>query len=473
LSVTASAADDFLDIQRTVDLSVVKVESLINGKKTSGAGCIIDDQCSIVTNLHVVDGAVSVTVHFKDAVESVACDLVSINADVDLVLVRPRDLKSLPVNWRPLQLAPATQKIEKGTKVLYVGHPKGKSPWTHHRSTVSNDSLIYSNSRFFQIQGDSPNGFSGAPVILENGSVVGVVCSSEDGGSVSMTFVVPHFYVHGLDRNRKVRRFDGTKNEVRLPKEISQSTVAYKSIETGTQSPIPDDVRSSNLGLASTDRIRQVVKLDQRGIPDHRDYSQVLGGYAKKAELIEFQNHHFGFGFVVQRGAELSEKHDPAVDQLSITVVEKDSPYKVQFVAERIRRDPFDDPIEGIANLERHSHRAFDRELGLNVFGAVDPITGEAVVIPGQQRTGKRGVDMFQVAGFGPLVSVEHQRAIWGFMYMPEVPGRTYVVTYAMNQDSFITAYTSYDPTQVSVKVPNPPANLLDSIAVATSLFQL
>ena len=102
---------------------------LILAKDRLGSGSLLQDNV-ILTNLHVVEENREVTIVFKPADPSgkatddevVIADVVKIDVQRDLALVRPRSLPNRTV--RPLQIS--SQDIEVGADVRAIGHPKGE-----------------------------------------------------------------------------------------------------------------------------------------------------------------------------------------------------------------------------------------------------------------------------------------------------------------------------------------------------------
>ena len=112
---------------------------LILVKDGLGSGSLILDNV-IVTNLHVVDHNREVTVVFKPTDlsgkptedEIVKADVVKLDVQRDLALVRPRSLPKRAV--RPLQIS--STDIEIGSDVAAIGHPEGEA-WTYTKGIVS------------------------------------------------------------------------------------------------------------------------------------------------------------------------------------------------------------------------------------------------------------------------------------------------------------------------------------------------
>ena len=86
--------------------------------KGIGSGVLIDEQGSIVTNAHVVEGAANITVTLHDGTRLPA-ELIGSDSQSDVAL--------LHVTLPPGQHVPAqlgdSDKLEIGQKVLAIGHP--------------------------------------------------------------------------------------------------------------------------------------------------------------------------------------------------------------------------------------------------------------------------------------------------------------------------------------------------------------
>ena len=138
----------------------------------------------ILTSLHVVDHNREVRVVFKpvdpsgraNTDEVVPGDVVKVDVQRDLALIRPR---SLPKR-RPLEIYPGN--IEVGADVHAIGHPLGQG-WTYTKGIVSsvrpNYEWTYGQGDFHRgtiIQTQTPinPGNSGGPLLSDDGKIVGV-----------------------------------------------------------------------------------------------------------------------------------------------------------------------------------------------------------------------------------------------------------------------------------------------------------
>ena len=166
--------------------SVVRVEGEIEGRKNKrgqtelgrgiGTGVVIVDNGTILTNLHVVQGAERITVTFFDGTESPA-GIVNIQPDNDLAVLRATKL--------PDDLQPATMRstgdLQPGDEVVAIGFPFGIGP-SVSAGVISGLKRGFRSpeggqvmSNLIQFDAAVNPGNSGGPLITMDGQVVGIV----------------------------------------------------------------------------------------------------------------------------------------------------------------------------------------------------------------------------------------------------------------------------------------------------------
>ena len=173
---------------------------LIMTKAALGSGSLLADSV-ILTNFHVIDHKKEVTVVFKPADpngkpaqdEVTPGDVIKIDVQRDLALVRPRSLPNRAVS--PLQISSAD--LEVGADVAAIGHPEGQR-WTFTKGIVSQIRPDYEWStgpddkhRATVIQTQTPinPGNSGGPLLSFDGKIVGIN-SFRTTGSEGLNFAV-------------------------------------------------------------------------------------------------------------------------------------------------------------------------------------------------------------------------------------------------------------------------------------------
>ena len=158
--------------------------------KGIGSGVLIDKQGSIVTNAHVVEGAVNITVTLHDGTRLPA-ELIGSDPQSDVAL--------LHVTLPPGQHVPAqlgdSDKLEIGQKVLAIGHPFGLG-YAFSTGIVSGfGKLLETKQEVFQervIQTTTPinPGNSGGPLVDSEDRVVGIN-SAILMGAQNIGFAIP------------------------------------------------------------------------------------------------------------------------------------------------------------------------------------------------------------------------------------------------------------------------------------------
>ncbi len=164
---------------------------------STGSGFVIDDDGDILTNAHVIDGAVKVTVQLAD--KQVADARVvgkDSSSDIALLKIDPDGL-----NLTALELGSA-KKVQVGDPVIAIGNPFGLDRTLttgvvsalQRRITAPNGEGI---SNVIQTDAAINPGNSGGPLIDAAGRVVGInsqIQTGSDGGgggNVGIGFAVP------------------------------------------------------------------------------------------------------------------------------------------------------------------------------------------------------------------------------------------------------------------------------------------
>lgn len=158
--------------------------------KGLGSGVLIDEQGSIVTNAHIVEGAANITVTLHDGTRLPA-ELIGSDPQSDVALLHVM----LPQgSHAPAQLGDS-DKLEIGQKVLAIGHPFGLG-YAFATGIVSGfGKLLETKQEVFQervIQTTTPinPGNSGGPLVDSEDRVVGIN-SAILMGAQNIGFAIP------------------------------------------------------------------------------------------------------------------------------------------------------------------------------------------------------------------------------------------------------------------------------------------
>jgi S1-C subfamily serine protease len=162
----------------------------------TGSGFVVDEDGTIVTNAHVVEGADKVEVRFDENGEFINADVKGVDTSTDVAVLKidPSDVDNLT----PIPLGDSS-KLQVGDPVIAIGNPFGYS------RTVTTG-IVSGLQREIQ----APNGFtipdviqtdasinpgnSGGPLLDANGRVIGInsqIATGGGQGSVGIGFAVP------------------------------------------------------------------------------------------------------------------------------------------------------------------------------------------------------------------------------------------------------------------------------------------
>lgn len=185
--------------------SVVRVRSLgdecdkdQDAERGVGTGVVVNENGTILTNLHVIAGAHRIGIVFANGYESDAV-VVGRRPEHDLAVIRA---KSTPPNLRAATLR-STADLRLGDETVAVGFPFGIGPTPSvsagvisglHRNYRAPDGQR-SLSNLIQFDATANPGNSGGPLLTLRGDVVGIVTAilspGEVPGSVGIGFAVP------------------------------------------------------------------------------------------------------------------------------------------------------------------------------------------------------------------------------------------------------------------------------------------
>jgi S1-C subfamily serine protease len=166
------------------------------GGTATGSGFVVDEDGTIITNAHVVDGANEVTVSFEEGGDSIDAEVKGVDPDTDLAVLKidPGEVEDLTV----LPLGDSSE-VQVGDPVVAIGNPFGL------QRTVTTGIVSA-----LQRQIDAPSGFgisnviqtdasinpgnSGGPLLDSQGRVIGInsqIATGGGQGSVGIGFAVP------------------------------------------------------------------------------------------------------------------------------------------------------------------------------------------------------------------------------------------------------------------------------------------
>jgi S1-C subfamily serine protease len=163
----------------------------------TGSGFVVDDQGTIITNAHVVEGADSVQVRFDENGDFVDADVKGVDTSTDIAVLKidPSDVSG---GLTPIPLGDSS-KAQVGDPVIAIGNPFGYSRTVTtgivsglQREITAPDGFQISN--VIQTDASINPGNSGGPLLDADGRVIGInsqIATGGGQGSVGIGFAIP------------------------------------------------------------------------------------------------------------------------------------------------------------------------------------------------------------------------------------------------------------------------------------------
>ncbi|HVS29531.1 MAG TPA: trypsin-like peptidase domain-containing protein [Solirubrobacteraceae bacterium] len=166
------------------------------GQEVSGSGIVLDKKGYILTNAHVVEGGMSITVAFEDK-QRIPAKVVGRDPSTDLAVLQIKPPAGIKL--APLELG-TSSNVQVGDPTIAIGNPFGLDRTLTTGVVSALQRRIDAPNGFsidHVIQTDAPinPGNSGGPLIDASGRVIGINSQIETGGagqgSIGIGFAVP------------------------------------------------------------------------------------------------------------------------------------------------------------------------------------------------------------------------------------------------------------------------------------------
>ncbi len=168
---------------------------------SSGSGFIVEykGEKVILTNAHVIEGAVTMRVQKPEDDTEYNASIEYVSNHRDLAMIKPTDPNFFS-GTRALQLSSREQAISVGDNVLTLGYPIGSKTQTITKGIISSiDYSIYSFSRVdnivYVVDAAINSGKSGGPAVNSDGAVVGVSFQSIENAQ-NIGYIIPSSVVY-------------------------------------------------------------------------------------------------------------------------------------------------------------------------------------------------------------------------------------------------------------------------------------
>ena len=190
-SADANAQPSTADIAKNTIPAVVLIKAIGPSGESSGSGFLVDPGGTIVTNLHVVQGATAVAVKVAsgDVYDQVRIRAFDERKDLAVIQVAALGLPTVSLG--------DSDAVQVGDHVVLIGNPLGILEGSVSTGVISGVRAVETGFRVIQTDAAANPGNSGGPLVDGAGHVIGVL-SFKLRGAESLNFVVPINYARGL-----------------------------------------------------------------------------------------------------------------------------------------------------------------------------------------------------------------------------------------------------------------------------------
>lgn len=189
------------DLSEIVSPAVVYIETFLNDGTplATGSGFIVDKDGIVVTNYHVINGAVSATVKLIDGSTYKVINIIGFDANQDLAV-----LKINGSNLPTVKLGDSN-KISNGEKIVAIGSPKGLEN-SISEGIISNKSRSIDRLKFIQFTAPISAGSSGGALINYNAEIIGITSATrKDSQNINLAIPINEYKILSKDKNLSLK----------------------------------------------------------------------------------------------------------------------------------------------------------------------------------------------------------------------------------------------------------------------------
>ncbi len=169
-----------------------------------GSGFFIDDQGTLVTNYHVIEGTKNIRVHFDDGAEYPVSSVVNFSPFYDIAILKV-DISGNDY----FELASDADQYRAGKTVYTRGYPKDLKYANFTSGQVSNPSEILGLIDCVTFNAAISSGNSGGPLMNAYGEVIAInTFSRVDAQNINFGVKISHMDKLGADKNFSLSQYN-------------------------------------------------------------------------------------------------------------------------------------------------------------------------------------------------------------------------------------------------------------------------
>ena len=207
--------------------STVEITADDGYQTSTGSGFYIDENGTVVTNYHVIEGCSNVFVTTNDGGTYSVESIIGYDSELDIAILSTSRSNSIPIEIRE---EPATT----GESIYTLGSSLGLTG-TFSEGIVSTAQRELDNMTFIQISAPISSGNSGGPLVDAQGKVLGITSAGFDGGQ-NLNLAIPISIISqiSLDKNYSLEDFYYSTAKKVLVVAIEDDFAPYSDIENET-----------------------------------------------------------------------------------------------------------------------------------------------------------------------------------------------------------------------------------------------
>ena len=313
--------------------SVVKITSRFAGGKVEvGTGFVWSQPDYIVTALHVVAGATSITIYSEALKKEREADVLNVHQESDLALLK---LKTNDLPLVPLKLSSAPPNSDDRHYIwgyprdvntmqgdgVYFSSSQTQQPTmgsifkseAHFESVVGKQGYPKYQAKILRVGDTIQPGHSGAPIFNKSGTVVGVGDGGLHQGIARINWAIPaHVYVTNLPTSKDVKPTEASKQANLYSAHVEQpATVKSAPRKVKAKGGKVRTVKAQSLHLVWTASVAEALALvsaeDLKALQKiSAEVKQKNAGDLQKELLDVYEDYSIGATVAVPHGLKLS-----------------------------------------------------------------------------------------------------------------------------------------------------------------------
>ena len=180
--------------------STVEIKAADGSMISTGTGMFIDNQGTIVTNYHVVEGCSQIIATTYDGRNVTITSIKGYDENLDIAVLATNEQNSTPIQMRETA-------VQTGEKVYTLGSSLGLTG-TFSEGIVSSAVREVNGQEYIQISAPISHGNSGGPLVDEFGKVVGITSAGfEEGQNLNLAIPISKINDVSCNSSLSVKEF--------------------------------------------------------------------------------------------------------------------------------------------------------------------------------------------------------------------------------------------------------------------------